>query len=114
MKTFRVKPVAALAATVMATLIAACAGLPKDGRYQTHGGGWDNFRAEVPPAQVGAGPDRMKTLGFQKVAALAAMIAATLVAGCAGIPQDDRYQIHDGGRSNTRAEAPAPSATRPS
>jgi hypothetical protein len=56
----------------------------------------------------------MKMLGFQKVAALAAMIAAALVAGCAGIPQDDRYQIHDGGRSNTRAEAPVPSAIRPS
>lgn len=56
----------------------------------------------------------MKTLGCQKVAALAAMIAATLVAGCAGIPQDDRYQIHDGGRSNSRAEAPAPVATLPS
>lgn len=41
---------------------------------------------------------------------LMAVIAAALVAGCAGIPQDDRYQTHDGGRSNTRAEAPA--ATR--
>ena len=56
----------------------------------------------------------MKTLGCQKVATLAATIAATLVAGCAGIPQDDRYQIHDGGRSNSRAEAPAPAATLPS
>ena len=41
---------------------------------------------------------------------LMALIAAALVAGCSGIPQDDRYQTHDGGRSNTRAEAPA--ATR--
>lgn len=36
---------------------------------------------------------------------LAAAVAATLVVSCAGIPQDDRYQTHDGGRSNTRAEA---------
>ena len=35
------------------------------------------------------------------------LIAVVLVAGCAGIPQDDRYQTHDGGRSNTRAEVPA-------
>jgi hypothetical protein len=32
------------------------------------------------------------------------MAMALLIAGCAGIPNDDRYQIHDGGRSNTRAE----------
>jgi hypothetical protein len=43
-----------------------------------------------------------------------AMALALLVAGCAGIPNDDRYQIHDGGRSNTRAEAPSLSATLPS
>ena len=41
---------------------------------------------------------------------LAAVLATMFVAGCAGIPQDDRYQTHDGGRSNTRAEVPA--ATR--
>jgi hypothetical protein len=40
------------------------------------------------------------------IARLMALIAAALVAGCSGIPQDDRYQNHDGGRSNTRAEAP--------
>ncbi|WP_170303848.1 hypothetical protein [Reyranella soli] len=28
--------------------VAGCSGLPKDGRYQTGGGGWDNFRAEAP------------------------------------------------------------------
>ena len=38
------------------------------------------------------------------VAGFVAMAMALLVAGCAGIPNDDRYQIHDGGRSNTRAE----------
>ncbi|MEA2811357.1 MAG: hypothetical protein QOG78_2728 [Rhodospirillaceae bacterium] len=58
-------------------------------------------------------PD-MKRFRFKSLASLAAVLAATFVAGCAGIPQDDRYQIHDGGRSNTRAEAPAPAATRPS
>ena len=56
----------------------------------------------------------VKRFRFKSVASLAALVAATFVAGCAGIPQDDRYQIHDGGRSNTRAEAPAPAATRPS
>ena len=56
----------------------------------------------------------VKRFRFKSLASLAAVLAATFVAGCAGIPQDDRYQIHDGGRSNTRAEAPAPAATRPS
>ena len=46
----------------------------------------------------------------QRIVVLMAVIAAALVAGCQGIPQDDRYQTHDGGRSNTRAEVPA--ATR--
>jgi hypothetical protein len=42
LKTF----VASLALFAVATL-AACttSGIPQDGRYQTHGGGWDNFRA---------------------------------------------------------------------
>jgi len=44
---------------------------------------------------------------IKKVAIAMALIAAVLVAGCKDIPQDDRYQTHDGGRSNTRAEAPA-------
>jgi outer membrane murein-binding lipoprotein Lpp len=56
----------------------------------------------------------MKRFRLKSLASLAAVLATTLVAGCAGIPQDDRYQIHDGGRSNTRAEAPVPSVTRPS
>ena len=42
----------------------------------------------------------------RKIAAFAALAAATLIAACSGIPQDGRYQTHDGGRSNTRAEAP--------
>ena len=36
-----------LAAMAAAALVAACPGIPNDGRYQTHGGGWDNFRAEA-------------------------------------------------------------------
>jgi hypothetical protein len=43
----------------------------------------------------------------RRIAILTALMAALLVAGCGGIPQDDRYQTHDGGRSNTRAEAPS-------
>jgi starvation-inducible outer membrane lipoprotein len=43
-------------------------------------------------------------LGFRGVVALAAAIAmALLLAGCPGIPNDGRYQDHDGGRSNFRA-----------
>lgn len=38
-----------------------------------------------------------------RIVMLLAVIAAALVAGCSGIPQDDRYQTHDGGRSNSRA-----------
>lgn len=34
-------------ALLLALALAACSGLPKDGRYQTGGGGWDNFRAEA-------------------------------------------------------------------
>ena len=45
---------------------------------------------------------------------LAMAITAALIASCAGIPQDGRYQTHDGGRSNTRAEAPSEPAIRPS
>ncbi len=47
---------------------------------------------------------------IRPVTMLVALLAAMLIAGCAGIPQDDRYQTHDGGRSNTRAELPV--ATR--
>jgi len=41
----------------------------------------------------------------RQVAIVVALIGIALVAGCKDIPQDDRYQTHDGGRSNTRAEA---------
>jgi hypothetical protein len=43
---------------------------------------------------------------MKTVRALAILAAAGLLAGCPGIPNDDRYQTHDGGRSNTRAQAP--------
>jgi hypothetical protein len=43
----------------------------------------------------------------RRIVVLMTVIAAAAVPGCSGIPQDDRYQTHDGGRSNTRAEAPA-------
>jgi hypothetical protein len=56
----------------------------------------------------------MKRSRFTPLASLAAVLATTLIAGCAGIPNDDRYQIHDGGRSNSRAEAPVLPATLPS
>ena len=50
----------------------------------------------------------MTELPFARIVVLAVVLAAAaLVAGCSGIPQDGRYQTHDGGRSNTRAEAPA-------
>jgi hypothetical protein len=37
----------ALAVLIIVTAV-GCSGLPKDGRYQTGGGGWDNFRAAAP------------------------------------------------------------------
>jgi hypothetical protein len=46
----------------------------------------------------------------RQIAIAVALIATVLIAGCQGIPQDDRYQTHDGGRSNSRAEVSA--ATR--
>ena len=42
---------------------------------------------------------------MKTVRALAMLAAAGLLVGCPGIPNDDRYQTHDGGRSNTRAQA---------
>jgi len=32
---------------LIALTVAGCSGVPKDGRYQTGGGSWDNFRAEA-------------------------------------------------------------------
>jgi hypothetical protein len=56
----------------------------------------------------------MKAVRPNLLAGLVATAMALLVAACPGIPNDDRYQIHDGGRSNTRAEAPTVSVIRPS
>lgn len=47
----RVDGVKIALAILIALAVAGCSGLPKDGRYQTGGVGWDNFRAgagEVP------------------------------------------------------------------
>ena len=45
-------PLVALAVTISAALVAGCTTTgttgPGDGKYQTRGGGWDNFRAEAP------------------------------------------------------------------
>lgn len=40
-------------AILIALAIAGCSDVPKDGRYQTGGGGWDNFRAEAPASSIG-------------------------------------------------------------
>jgi hypothetical protein len=40
-------------AILIALSIAGCSGIPQDGRYQTGGGGWDNFRAEAPNSLMG-------------------------------------------------------------
>lgn len=36
-----------LASMIAAAVLGGCSGLPEDGRYQTGGGSWDNFRAEA-------------------------------------------------------------------
>ena len=43
------------------------------------------------------------------LARLVVLVILLALAACPGIPNDGRYQDHDGGRSNSRAEAPAPS-----
>jgi hypothetical protein len=35
-------------AVLIALVVAGCSDVPRDGRYQTGGGGWDNFRADAP------------------------------------------------------------------
>jgi hypothetical protein len=46
MMTRRSKAFAMIVALLAVATLAGCAtsGIPQDGRYQTHGGGWDNFR----------------------------------------------------------------------
>jgi hypothetical protein len=39
-------------AMLIALAVVGCSNLPKDGRYQTGGGGWDNFRAEAGQART--------------------------------------------------------------
>lgn len=45
--THRSKILATIVAMLAAAVLAGCttSGIPQDGRYQTRGGGWDNFRA---------------------------------------------------------------------
>lgn len=45
---------------------------------------------------------------FKPFLTAAVVLAAMLMTACGstGTPQDGRYQTHDGGRSNFRAEAP--------
>jgi len=47
MTSYRSKILATIAAFLAAVALSGCttSGIPQDGRYQTHGGGWDNFRA---------------------------------------------------------------------
>ncbi len=47
MMTHRPKIFATIVVLLAAVVLAGCttSGIPQDGRYQTHGGGWDNFRA---------------------------------------------------------------------
>jgi hypothetical protein len=40
-------------AILLALAVAGCSDAPKDGRYQTGGGGWDNFRADAPASVIG-------------------------------------------------------------
>jgi hypothetical protein len=56
----------------------------------------------------------VRTIFLKTLAGVVVLIAMALLAGCPGIPNDGRYQDHDGGRSNFRAAAPAFSLTRPS
>jgi len=45
MMTLRSTILAMVVALLAAAVLAGCTtGTPQDGRYQTHGGGWDNFR----------------------------------------------------------------------
>ncbi len=45
----------------------------------------------------------MKAIFLRAMAVGVVVVMMLLLAGCAGIPNDGRYQDHDGGRSNFRA-----------
>ena len=47
----------------------------------------------------------MKAIFLRAMAGGVVVVMMLLLAGCPGIPNDGRYQDHDGGRSNFRAEA---------
>jgi hypothetical protein len=49
----RVDDVKIALSLLLALVVAACSEVPKDGRYQTGGGSWDNFRAETPASAIG-------------------------------------------------------------
>jgi len=56
----------------------------------------------------------MKAFRPNLLVGFVATAMALLIGGCPGIPNDGRYQDHDGGRSNTRAELPTASIIRSS
>ena len=45
----------------------------------------------------------MTATALKMVPRAVVLVVLLLLAGCAGIPNDGRYQDHDGGRSNFRA-----------
>ena len=45
----------------------------------------------------------MKAMFLRALAGGVVLTMMLLLAGCSGIPNDGRYQDHDGGRSNFRA-----------
>jgi hypothetical protein len=51
----------------------------------------------------------MMPTALRTLARGAVLVMLLALAGCPGIPNDGRYQDHDGGRSNSRAEAPTTS-----
>lgn len=63
----------------------------------------DRRRLGQFPRRGARGSDAALDMIVRKIAIVIVLIGTMLVAGCQGIPQDDRYQTHDGGRSNTRA-----------
>jgi hypothetical protein len=47
--------------------------------------------------------DGMQAIFLKALVGVVVLIMMVLLAGCPGIPNDGRYQDHDGGRSNFRA-----------